>query len=144
MTSSNPIGWNWWNIPVSSSTRWSGLCQVLGSGCQQSKRLHLQKCRRGSGSFGNEKKLSLTLKLTSLLRGHSNNTWHFFRHFSDLIHLPPPPVLHFSFFDHLFLGLICLELKNAVERKYLKKPNLAVKRNFALPKTLKTIIQNVN
>ncbi len=74
------------------------------------------------------------------LRGHSNNTWHFFGPFPPP---PPPHVTFFLFFDHWFSSLICFELQNKYEGKYLWKPVLAVKQNFSPAKALKTVFQRV-
>ncbi len=68
------------------------------------------------------------------LRGHSNNTWHFFGTFLT----PPPPVWHFSFSNHWFLVLNCSKTSNELERKYLMQPYLALWQKISGPKALIT------
>ncbi len=55
--------------------------------------------------------------------------------FLALFRPPPSPVWHLTVFEHWFLSLFCLELLNALYRKCLLDPNLAITQNFSLPKS---------
>jgi hypothetical protein len=65
------------------------------------------------------------------IRGHLNNTWHFYGTFLTL-----PPVWHFSIFADWFY---CFLILNEIERKYLYKTYLALWHKVFLPKALKTV-----
>jgi len=60
------------------------------------------------------------------IKGHSNNTWHFFWHFSD--NRPPPPsVWHFTFLMSVFKTCKLGNMKWTRQ-----KPNFAFKQDFSL------------
>ena len=69
------------------------------------------------------------------VRGHSNNTWHFFGTF-----LTPRCVVFFHYLS--FSSLVCFELWNEVYRKCILKPWLAVRQTFYFKKALETVFKN--